>query len=274
MKIYFNTKAFDCLSEKLKLNVTNDIFNAEMLVLGAKSEKYNELKKLKVIYRFGVGSENIPAEMLKNNIPKVFFPSDKTKAILYESTADFATYLIFWMYYSSGVGKVQTWEKYTRDSISNKTLLVVGLGNIGKRVARKMQPFLKVTSFDIAQNKPEELRFLVKAADIITVHIPATEETKDFFDKQKLSWLRNDAILINTARGSLFNEEALYMKLVTSNVRAAFDVFWKEPYQGKLKELGLDKFYMTPHVASQTVEYIKAGFIDILDIINSFERMK
>lgn len=270
MKIYFNTKAFDCLDEKAKLDETNNIFEAEILVLGAKAEKYEKLKKLKAIYRFGVGSENIPLELLKKNIPRIFFPSDKTKAILYESTADFTIYLIFRMYYLSAVGKIETWEKYTRDSISNKKLLVIGLGNIGSRVVQKMQHFLKVTAYDILNNNAKELRLLIEDADIITLHIPLTEQTKGFFDKQKLSWLKNNAILINTARGNLFDEEALYMKLKSSNARAAFDVFWQEPYLGKLKELDPDKFFMTPHVASQTMEYVKAGFEDILNIINSF----
>src|SRR3989339_568117 len=269
MKIYFNTKAFDCLAEKSRLDVTDNIFEAEMLVLGAKAEKYDELKKLKAIYRFGVGTENIPPELLKKGVPKVFFPGEATKNVLFESTANFTAYLILRTYFATAEGKIDTWEKYTRDSISNKTLLVIGLGNIGSRVAAKMKPLVNVTSYDVLKNKPGELRPLIERADIITVHMPSNGQTKNFFDGDKLSWLRDDAILINTARGNIFDEDALYKKLSTSNVRAAFDVFWKEPYGGKLKEFYPEKFYMTPHVASQTMEYVKAGFADILTIVHS-----
>ncbi len=274
MKIYFNTKAFDCLPEKSNLDVTNDILEAEMLVLGAKAEKYHELKKLKTIYRFGIGSENIPIELLKKDIPKVYFPSENTKNILFESTADFTVYLIFHMCYSPVLGRVETWEKYTRNSISNKTLLVIGLGNIGRRVLQKIQPFLKIASYDIVQNKPAELRSLIENADIITLHIPLTEQTKNFFDREKISWLKSDAILINTARGKLVDEDALYDKMISSNLRAAFDVFWQEPYNGKLKEFGSEKFFMTPHIASQTLEYVKSGFWDILNILKIYDNIR
>jgi phosphoglycerate dehydrogenase-like enzyme len=268
MKIYFNTKAFDCLPEKSKIDITENIRDAELLVLGAKSEKYDELKKLRAIYRFGVGRENISDELLKQGVPKVYFPSERTRNALFESTADFTAYLILSMYYRRSEGEIEKWEKCTRKSIANTTLLVIGLGNIGKRVAEKMRSFMKITAYDILLNQPGELRPLIEQADIISVHMPSTEQTKDFFDETKLAWVKNDAILINTARGSLFNEEALYKKIAASGVRAAFDVFWKEPYRGILKELGPEKFRMTPHTASQTIEYVKEGFNDILNIIN------
>ncbi len=270
MKVYFNTKGFDALPGKSRLDVTGDISEAELLVLGAKAEKYDELKKLKAIYRFGVGSENIPQSLIDKGVPKVYFPSEKTKDILFECTADFAAYLILKMYYADAEGKVDIWEKATRNSIANKTLLVIGMGNIGRRVAGKMKPFLKIDTYDVLQNKPDELKPLMEKADIISVHISLTEQTKNFFDNNKLSWLKDDAIIVNTARGKLFDETALYERLTSSHIRAAFDVFWQEPYKGKLKELGPDKFHMTPHVASQTAEYVMAGFDDILNIIKKF----
>lgn len=269
MKTYFNTMAFDCLPEKSQIDVTDNIYDAELLVLGAKAEKYDELAKLKAIYRFGVGRENIPEQLLTRGIPKVHFPSDRTKAVLFDSTADYTVYLVFKMLYYGSEGEIEKWIKITRGSITNKTILVVGLGNIGKRVADKMRPFMRITTYDILENKPEELKPLIEQADVISVHMPSSDITKEFFDEAKLSWVKNDAVLVNTARGNLFNEEALHKKLISSGVRAAFDVFWKEPYRGILKALGPEKFHMTPHTASQTLEYVKEGFNDILDIIKT-----
>ncbi len=271
MKVYFNTKAFDCLLEKRKLDITTDTSEAELAVLGAKAIKFSEFGNLKAIYRFGVGRENIPADLIKKGTPLVFFPSEQTKKNLYESTVNFTIFLIFHMYYLATVGLVDTWQKYTRNSVTKQNLLVIGLGNIGSRVAEKMKQFMNVNTYDTQYNKYNELRPLVKTADIITLHIPLLDKTRNFIDCEKLSWMKDDATLINTARGRLVDEEALYQKIVNSRFRAAFDVFWHEPYNGKLKSLGKSKFFMTPHTSSQTIEYIKEGFKDVLRIIKKLE---
>ena len=66
-------------------------------------------------------------------------------------------------------------------------------------------------------------------------------------------------------------ENALYEKLYTTDCRAFFDVFWEEPYNGRLKTLGSEKFFMSPHSASNTKEFIREGVKDILNIINGLE---
>jgi len=270
MKIYFNTKAFDMLPEKKLLDVTNEETEAEIAILGAKSIDFIKCQKLKVVYRFGVGRENIPADLIKKGTPQVFFPSEQAKKILYESTANFTVFLIFHMYYSATVGLIDVWRKYTRDFSANQNLLVIGLGNIGKRVTEKMKQFMNVNTYDIKYNKLSELKPFLETADIVTLHIPLSNKTRNFIDSEKLSWMKDEAILINTARAGLANEEALYQKLINSNLRAAFDVFWQEPYKGKLKDLGPEKFFMTPHTASQTIDFVRAGFNDILNIIKEF----
>ncbi len=270
MKVFFNTKAFDCIEDKDRLDITGSHSEAEIAVLGAKTIPFQEFTSLKAIYRFGVGRENIPDEVIKKNDPEVFFPGDKTKKILFESTADFTVYLIHHMYFSNKLGVIDSWEKDTRDSISNKNLLVIGLGNIGKLVADKMESTLNVCIYDVRFNQSKELKPLMENADLITLHLPMTEETRNFIDKEKLSWMKNDAVLINTARGPIVNEDALYDKIKSTGLRAAFDVFWEEPYNGKLKNLGNSKFFMTPHTCSQTIEYIREGFNDIKKIISQF----
>lgn len=94
-----------------------------------------------------------------------------------------------------------------------------------------------------------------------------TEATVSFFDDEKLSWIKGRALLINTGRGALFDEDALFSKLYASNCRAFFDVFWEEPYNGKLRELGQGKFFMTPHSAFNTKEFVSAGFNEILNTL-------
>ena len=67
--------------------------------------------------------------------------------------------------------------------------------------------------------------------------------------------MKNDAILVNTARGAIVDEDALYKEIKSDRLKAAFDVFWEEPYRGKLMEFHPHRFFMTPHVASNCVEF-------------------
>lgn len=238
-----------------------------MLVLGAQNVRYSDFTKLKAVYRFGIGSENIDFAYLKSRRIPVYFPNDTTKHILYDATANFTIYGIFRLLYEGVLGDVNTWSKKERHHIENKTALVIGTGNIGSLVVKKLKAFMKVSTYDALDNAPLELEPLIRLADIITIHIPLTESTVSFFDKEKLSWVKNDALLINTARGALFDEDALCSKLQKSNCRAFFDVFWEEPYRGTLRGLGEGKFFMTPHSASNTKEFIIAGFREILSIL-------
>ena len=150
-------------------------------------------------------------------------------------------------------------------------MLVLGLGNIGKRVKTRLAPFMRVVTYDVLYNQPVELEPLMRRADVVTVHIPLMDETRAFFNRERLSWIKDDAIIVNNARGALFDEDALYEKLSNSHCRAFFDVFWKEPYEGKLKSLGKEKFFMTPHSASNTKEFIEEGFNDIQKIVREFD---
>lgn len=273
MKVYFNTSAFVSKYSQGQISITEDPSEAELVVLGAKTVEIEKFKNLKAVYRFGVGKENVPLDYLEKRPIKVYFPSKEAKEVLYESTANFTVFLIFYMYYSPTLGDIKGWKKHTRDFLSSKNLLLIGMGNVGKRVMEKMKPFMNVLTYDIAQNDHRELKPLLESADIISLHIPYTKENKGFIDAEKLSWMKNDAILINTARGGLVDGEALYEKLLNSNMRAAFDVFWKEPYEGKLKDLRPTKFFMTPHTASQTKDFIEKGFNDILDIIEKHKEV-
>lgn len=270
MKTYFNTKTFDALIEQHGFEITAEPEQATLAVLGAKTINWSQFSNLKAVYRFGVGDENVDYAYLKAYAIPVYFPSDRAKEILFDSTANFTVYGIFHLVYAGAFGNVDTWTKGQYAHIRNKVALVIGLGHVGKRVAEKLAPFMSVTTYDVLYNKPEELEPLLRAADVITIHVPLLPQTKNLFNKETLTWVKNDAILINTARGDLYDEEALYEKLSNTNCRAFFDVFWKEPYEGKLKTLGKEKFFMTPHSASNTLAYIEAGFQDILAIAKKY----
>lgn len=266
MKIYFNTHTFDELIEEHKVPITYNPDEAVLLVLGGGRVNFQAFGRLKAVYRFGIGADNIDFEFLEQRSIPIYFPKEDTKHVLYDATANLTVYGILNILYKDAFGDVDLWIKKKRDYIGHRTALVIGTGNIGHRVAKKLNVFMKVTTYDIHTNSPEQLESLVRTADVITIHIPLNSETKNFFDEKKLSWVKNGALIINTARGDLFDENALYKKLQMSDCRAFFDVFWHEPYHGKLKDLGPDRFFMTPHTASNTKEFVSAGFREILNI--------
>ena len=259
--IWKNTSGIEGFEDKLKFTKQKD--HAEIVILGSKPIYLDEFCNLKGIFRAGIGKDNVPlVEAKKKNI-LVRFPSEKTKNIIFEETANFTCALILKMLFIK-TGSVSPWRKESRRALKSKRLLVIGLGNIGKRVYSKMENFMDVDSFDIIHNKVRELNKKITLADIVTIHIPKTESNESFFDSHRLSLMKNNSILINTSRAILVDEDALYDELISARILAASDVFWSEPYHGKMLEISDNIFFKTPHVASNCLEY-KSGCRKDLD---------
>ena len=155
-------------------------------------------------------------------------------------------------------------SQLTGIELYGKTLGVVGLGRIGAEVAKRMASFgMKIIGYDpfVTKEKAEsmgievmELAELFKQADIITIHVPKTKDTKDLICKAQIDTMKKNVILINCARGGIINEQALYEALKSGRVqKAALDVFDKEPpFDSPLLEL--DNIVLTPHLGASTVE--------------------
>jgi len=253
--IWTNTSLFNSLLSKDKAPVTRDKNLATSIILGAPPIDITEFPNVDFVFRAGVGTDNVN---FPSNI-RVEFPSIKTKNIIYEETANFTCYLIFKMLYDK-IGDLSSWSSTRRNILTNKNLLIVGLGNIGQRVKDKMSCFINnITTYDILTDTslPD-----YNKADIVSLHIPCCPENKNFINKKNLAQFKDNAILINTARGPLVNENDLYECLQRTNIRAAFDAFWDEPYRGKLNVYGNSKFFMTPHIASSSIEFIENCYED------------
>ena len=268
IKIWKNTNTLDGLVDDLTYTGSKE--EADIALLGSKPIQLEEFPRLKGIFRAGVGKDNIPLEEAEQKGIKVAFPSAATIDYIYEETANFTCYLMLSMLYSQ-VGTLSPWVKFSRVALQNKMVLVIGKGNIGKRVIRKMAAFMRVLSYDIRENSPTELEPLLKDADAVTLHIPNLPENKDFLDAEKLALMKDQAVLINTARGALVSEEALYRELGKGRLYAAFDVFWQEPYEGRLKEFHPERFFMTPHVASTCDAFLKGSAADLRLLIKEIE---
>jgi len=269
MRIWKNTPILDNFLDPKDL--TKHKKKAEVIILGSKPINLSEFPELKGIFRVGVGLDNVPINEAKRKNIRVQSTSPKTNKYIFEETADFTCHLILKMMYKN-LGTVEPWTvKIRKKPLQDKSLLVVGLGNIGRKVVSKMQQFMSVKTFDILENDLSILYNVLPTVDCVTLHFPLTNENTNFFNKDKLSQMKNGSILINTSRAALVSEDALYEEIEKGRLEAAFDVFWEKPYKGKLSQFHPDKFYMTPHVASKSEAYVENSAKDFKSFASKLE---
>lgn len=270
MNIFKLTNTIDSYLDNDNFNFTIDKTKAEIILVGGQKFDLNDFPKLKGIFKTGVGTDNLPfEEALQRNV-QIQLPSEKTKNVIYEETASYTCFLILNGMYSF-TSDFESWQKLNRTSLSSINLLVMGLGNIGKKVAFKMASFMNVLTYDPLENSENELLELLCKADCVTLHMPLTPLTKSFFDKEKLSLLKNNCLLVNTSRGPLVDEDALYNELFSKRIKAAFDVFWNEPYKGKLINISEKYLIKSPHIASTCNEFLKGLALDFDHFLLKFK---
>jgi glycerate dehydrogenase len=159
--------------------------------------------------------------------------------------------------------------------IAGSTLGIVGFGELGKSVARRAEAFgMRVLATDvIAQPGLVDLPTILKQSDIITLHVPLTAQTRNMIGSEQLAMMRSDAILINTARGGLVDENALASALRDGVIAGAgFDVLTSEPPRegNVLLDLVLPNFILTPHIAWASREAMQALADQLIDNIEAF----
>jgi len=237
------------------------------------AELYAVLPRGGVVARFGVGHDGI--DKVKATQAGLFVTN--TPGVLDDSVAEHAVMLIGCFarnisQHDSDM-KDNKWQPAIGTELKGKTLLVLGCGPIGRKTA-KIASFgfeMNVIGCDVAKVDKEQLRqnygfndFAVKyedviaQADYISIHIPSIPATKHFVGKVFLSKLRKNCVIINTARGPVVDEIALYDALKSKQIAgAALDVFENEPFVPVNPEKDLrtlDNVILTPHVGSSTVE--------------------
>lgn len=200
-----------------------------------------------LIARFGVGHDNINKALARQHNIIV----TNTPGALDDSVAELAVWLM------GAVARRRSGAVGVE--LRGKTLGILGFGNIGKRVAHIAQHGLgmNVLACDIGSGfvSAEEL---FRQSDVVSIHLPSNTETRHFVNATRLSWMKPTAFLVNTARGAVLAEAALYDALVAGRLAgAALDVTEIEPYQPVVpgKDLRtLENVVMTPHIGSNTRE--------------------
>ena len=149
-----------------------------------------------------------------------------------------------------------------------KTIGILGFGNIGRAVAQRLTGFeTNVIYYDISRATEEierklksryvSLECLFKESDILTIHTPLDESTRNIVDANSISQMKNTAIIINCARGGVLNEKALFNAIEAGNIRGAgIDVWEPEPTEPENPLFSLDKVVVTPHAAGSAFDNV------------------
>lgn len=175
-------------------------------------------------------------------------------------------------------GKWNKGEYSKAEGIFGKTLAIVGYGNIGKEVAKRAQAFgMNIYAKDISRIEGygvkdfSEFDQILPIADIVTIHLPATPQTKGLFNDAMFKLMKPGALLINTSRHDLIDEDALIRAIKEKNIRVGLDVFKGEPeakdgpVSSKLQEL--DNVYVTHHIGASTEQAQNAVAEETVNII-------
>ena len=166
-------------------------------------------------------------------------------------------------------------EPLKGDEVTGATLGIVGLGRTGRAVAQRARGFEMRVLY--TRTTPDDdpayrsLDQLLGEADIVTLHVPLTDETRGFMDARRLALMRDGACLVNTSRGQVVDEPALVAELVSGRLRAGLDVFANEPdVPPELFEL--DNVVMTPHLGTATEATREAMTRVLVDNLLAVER--
>jgi len=235
--------------------------------------------KLKAISKYGVGLDNIDFNACKKYNIEVLHTQGVNKRSVSELTLGCILSLLRNIYISSNLLKNNIWEKNGGVQLTNKTIGIIGVGNIGKDLIELLKPFnCNVLVNDIInQNKYYKDNNVIESskeeifrdADIITIHTPLNESTKYMIDKKSLNLMKPNAIVINTARGGIINQEDLKWALKNNIIAgAAIDAYEMEPPED-LEFLGLPNLINTPHIGGNAIEAVEAmGESAIENILN------
>ncbi|WP_151996119.1 NAD(P)-dependent oxidoreductase [Buttiauxella massiliensis] len=232
------------------------------------AEDMAKAKKLKIIAKHGVGVDNIDLPAAKaHNILVTNTPGANAVSVAeYVVTLTLSLYRSVPLYsYRVRYGEWKALPKAFE--ISEKTIGLVGLGDIGLRAAKifsggfgarvlAYDPFAPQKVFiDNNVERVQHLDDLLTRCDVISLHVPLTPQTKNMIGERELHMMKEDSVLINVSRGGIVNEEDLYHALKNNVIfSAACDVFVDEPLNKNCPLLELDNFIGSPHVGGSSNE--------------------
>jgi D-3-phosphoglycerate dehydrogenase len=263
---------FEILADDTVPSLHPKLKDAHAVTLGGTPFRQAELTaapEMMVVARLGVGFDAVEVPALnKRKIPLM-----TTGIANSVSVAEHAMYMLL-----ASARLVKKYDRFVREGgwgqrladlpadLSGKSILVVGMGRIGSRTVKRcvafdMDVFVLDPNISEAEikkagaTKVADLKAILPKMDFVSVHCPKAPETIDMFNAETLALMKPDAFLVNTARGGIINEDALYKALSTGKLRGAgLDVLDKEPPDPTNKLFGLENVIFSPHMAGVTKE--------------------
>ena len=220
---------------------------------------------LKMISRVGIGLDGLDLIAAKERDIIVSYTPDAPSPAVAELTMGLIFSLLRSIHISNSQLHEGRWNRFFGRRLSEITLGIIGVGRIGGRVLHRTKPFgtpkLLVNDIDTSKRSNlEDFKLdwvskekIYQEADVISIHTPLTSATKNMIRKEQLLKMKKDAVIINTARGGIINENDLYEVMNSGHLSgAAIDVFEKEPYDGKLNEI--ERCILTAHMGSMSAD--------------------
>ena len=251
--------------------IAEKIGNFEVVVVRSRTKITSDLiqkaEKCKIIARVGVGLDNIDQDAAKEKQIRVINAVEGAMNAVAELVIGLMLSLAREIPRADREVRNGNWIKkeLMGSELRGKYLGIVGLGNIGKRLARLAKSFnMNIIGFDVTPIDEEfskevglmkaDLGTLLSSADYVSLHVPLLDSTKHMINAEKIATMKKTARVINTSRGGVIDEEALYDALKNGDLGgAALDVFEVEPStSNKLRDL--PNFVSTPHMCAQTKE--------------------
>ena len=235
---------------------------------------------LKVIVRGGVGLDTIDAEYARSKGITVMNTPKASSASVAELTIGYMFALARSLYKATATMKAEKWEKkaFEGDEIGGKILGLIGIGNIGKEVAKRATALgMSVLAYDPYVKETEYVSLvpldeLLAKADYISLHLPKTKESAGMIGKTQFEKMKTGVRIVNCARGGIVNEAALYEELTNGKVAgAAIDVYAEEP-PTDWKLAKLDNVICSPHIGAQTKEAQGRVAAEVADKLIEFSK--
>ena len=220
--------------------------------------------KLKLISRVGIGLDSVDLLAAQKQGIKVSYTPDAPSLAVAELTLCLMLSLLRLAHVSNSQMHLGNWHRFFGRRLEEVTVGIIGVGRIGTGVIKRLNGFgtKNILVNDISPNLELDSEFklkwtnketIYKYADIISLHIPLTKLTKNMIRKEHLLTMKPDAVIINTSRGGIINEQDLYEVMLSGHLDgSAIDVFEKEPYNGQLREI--ERCMLTAHMGSMSVD--------------------
>lgn len=245
-------------------------------------------KHLKMIQRTGVGTEMLDLEAIKKHGVPVYVNTGVNAQSVAEHTL---TLILACLKRLPQVNK-QThegiWKKQqtgvTTHELKGKTVALVGMGNIGRKVAQMLRAFeVKIIYTDVERQLEEteqclgltfydSFEAMLPETDILSFHCPLTPENTEILNSSTLAMMKEDAIVVNTARGKLINPYNLYDALKSGQISAAaLDTHYEEPFKDGYQLAEFDNVILTPHIGGLSYEAFQSMMKGAVENIVAFE---